>query len=119
MTRAIQETSPIIWLTTSLTFPFFLQVQHTRENVGEILYGGVTFAEADGTGVFTDSLIAELYRGVFNVNQIVYDIDADSLGMYANLVGQNLDLEDSGFRRFPGPAIATLGRRGLFGDLGK
>jgi caspase domain-containing protein len=64
--------------------------------------GTLEYVQADGTGVFTDALIQELYNHIFDLNQIAIDITNDRLKFYVNLIGQDLLLADSGSAIFNG-----------------
>jgi hypothetical protein len=86
-------------------------------------FNGVTYditttsAESDGTGVFTDTLDAELDQHVFNLSQLMVDILLDSKQVYANLVGQNLNLKNSGSAIFTGLNPQLWEGSGFTGDL--
>jgi hypothetical protein len=85
--------------------------------VGGINYTGNAFSEADGTGVFTDTLIAVLDAGIFDLNRITYDILIDSPNTYAGLYGQNLSLRDSGTAVFAGLQPQLYEGSGFTGNL--
>jgi hypothetical protein len=73
-----------------------------QENICGQVYNGTTMSESDGTGVFTDSLISEIDRKVFDLDHIASDLSADYSGLYAFLLGDNLNLRDSGTSIFSG-----------------
>lgn len=85
--------------------------------VGGINYTGNAFSKADGTGVFTDTLIAVLDAGIFDLNRITYDILIDSPNTYAGLYGQNLSLRDSGTAIFAGVQPQFYEGSGFTGNL--
>lgn len=89
----------------------------TLEYIGNIIYGGTTPYYNDGTSVFTDALIVCLNNGVFGLNQIAADIYADAFGMYVSVIGQNLNLEDTGSAIFTGLQPQLWEGPGFTGNL--
>ena len=85
--------------------------------IAGITSGGTTPSESDGTGVFTDALIAELDMGIVDLNRIVNDINDDHLGIYASLIGQDLYLRDSGSAVFTGLQPQLYEGLGFTGNL--
>lgn len=90
----------------------------TLEYIGNIVYGGETVYYNDGTSVFTDGLITCLNNGVFNLNQIAADIYGDAFGMYVSVIGQSLNLQDTGSAVFTGLQPQLWESTGFSGNLG-
>jgi len=78
---------------------------------------GTTGALPDGTGIFTDSIARELDKGVFSVNQIVDEISNNVSGTYPELIGQAVDLKDTGSAIFTGLQPELYERREFDGDI--
>jgi hypothetical protein len=71
----------------------------------------------DGSGVFTDALIDELDSGIFDLSKIISDINNDTLGTYASLIGQDLYLRNTGSATFTGLQPQFYEGAGFTGSL--
>jgi hypothetical protein len=67
----------------------------------------------DCTGLFTDKLIADLDKGIYDIRQIVNDMP----GAFTNYFGQYLVLKDSGSAIFTGLKPQLYEKAGFKGDL--